>query len=272
MTGISIQMGLAMTALGSLAFLSFSNPKENKTKNEQKMNMEIWSDVVCPWCYIGKRRLEKALEQFEYADEIEIEYKSYQLDPTMQTDTSMTIAEYLAIRKGVSMEQAKEMNAYVSGIAAQEGLDYQLDKVIPLNTLQAHALLHYAKAKGKQEVMKERLMKGYFTENLNLDDLDVLGQLAEEVGLNGQDSRKAIRSKQYDQDVRSDIDQAHHLGLRGVPYFLIDKKYSISGAQPEEALLTIINKAYVEWQSSNRNTDLHKEIDGKLCTPQGDCD
>ena len=195
MAGTNIKMRLAMIALGSLSFWSFSNPKENKIKSEQKMKIEIWSDVVCPWCYIGKRRLEKALEQFEAADKIEIEYKSFQLDPTMQTDTSVTIAQYLAMRKGVSIEQAKEMNAYVSGIAALEGLDYHLDKVIPLNTLKAHALLHYAKAEGKQEAMKERLMKGYFTENLNLDDIDILGQSAKEVGMDKEDCRNAVLSK-----------------------------------------------------------------------------
>ncbi|MGB0430784.1 MAG: DsbA family oxidoreductase, partial [Bacteroidia bacterium] len=134
------------------------------------MKIEIWSDVVCPWCYIGKRRFETALKDFEFKDRLDIEWKSYQLDPSMQTDTTLNIHQYLADRKGMSLAQAKAMGDNVTAVAAQEGLKYDFTKTIPVNTIKAHRLLHFAKTKSLQDEMKEALLKAYFIDSKNLDE------------------------------------------------------------------------------------------------------
>src|SRR5690606_7600524 len=134
------------------------------------MKIEIWSDIVCPWCYIGKRRFENALSQFKHAEEVEVEYKSYQLNPDMATDTEMSINQYLSVHKGISMQEAERMSQHVTHVAKEEGLDYSLDKAIPVNTFKAHRLLHLAKENGLQVELKEALLHAYFIEAANVDD------------------------------------------------------------------------------------------------------
>lgn len=243
------------------------------TAQEQpnKMKVEIWSDVVCPWCYIGKRRFEAALEEFEYADHLDIEWKSYQLDPEMETDTSVSIAQYLADKKGMSIDQAEEMMEHVSGVAANVGLEYHLDQAIPINTYQAHSLLHYAKSVGKQGEMKERIMKAYFTESKNLDDKAILVALAKEVGLDTDEVTNILENKTFHKAVKADIMEAYQLGLRGVPFFVIERKYGISGAQETKVFLQSLEKAYEEWIKENPQVNL-ETIDGKICKPDGSCD
>ena len=206
------------------------------------MKIEIWSDLVCPWCYIGKRRLENALRQFPHAAEVEIIYKSYELAPEMVTNPEVTVAEYLSERKGISLEQANAMSDHVKQLAAGQGITFNLDKGIPLNTFRGHCLLHFARANGRQAALKERLMKAYFTEALNLDDEAVLVRLAGEVGLEERAAAAALTDPAYAAAVRTDEQEAAALGISGVPFFVFDGTGSVSGAQPEEVFLRVLER------------------------------
>lgn len=207
------------------------------------MKIEIWSDIVCPWCYIGKRKFEKALEQFEHAEEVEIEYKSYQLNPDMETDTEMTIHQYLSANKGISIQEAEQMTNHVSQVAETVGLNYQLDKAIPINTFRAHRLLHLAKEKGLQSQLKEALLHAYFIEAKNVDDHAVLLDLAKGIGLDEIDVQNVFTTDLYKANVQRDIHEGVQLGLQGVPFFVIDRKYGISGAQATETFLNALKQA-----------------------------
>jgi len=210
------------------------------------MKIEIWSDIVCPWCYIGKRRFETALSQFKHADQVEIEYKSYQLNPDMETDTSMSINQYLSKHKGISEQEAAQMSAHVTQVAADEGLNYQLDKAIPVNTIKAHRLLHLAKEKGKQAELKEALLKAYFIDAANTDDHATLLNIALSAGLEEQDIQQVLTTDAYKADVQRDIHEGIQIGLQGVPFFVIDRKYGISGAQAPETFLQALEKVRQE--------------------------
>ncbi|MBX2878208.1 MAG: DsbA family oxidoreductase [Saprospiraceae bacterium] len=213
------------------------------------MKIEIWSDVVCPWCYLGKRRLEHALERFEHKDEVDIVFKSFQLDPTMVTEPDLNISEYLAKRKGLPIDQARAMNVQMEELAAKEGLDYNLSNVIPLNTMQAHCVLHFAKSKGKQLQVKEGLMQAYFTGNLNLDDQAVLSKIAKDIGLNEKEVLRSLQNKQYVSAVQRDIEDGIKYGLSGVPYFVFNESVSVSGAQSEDVFLKTLKKAFQDWSN-----------------------
>lgn len=245
---------------------------KSQTQKMNQMNIEIWSDIVCPWCYIGKRRLENALAKFQDRQYLNIEYKSYQLDPTRETDPNLSIEEYLSERKGMAIEQAQEMTTQISKVASSVGLDYKLSNAIPINTLQAHELLHFAKAQGKQLELKERLMKAYFIETLNLDDTAILINLASEVGLDKEETYQVLHSKQYASEVQNDISVAVQLGIRGVPFFVFDRKYAISGAQEEQVFLDTLNKSYQVWRQANPLTNLELVSEGDTCKSDGTCE
>lgn len=235
------------------------------------MKIEIWSDVVCPWCYIGKRRFEQALSKFEYKGKLDIEWKSYQLDPQMETDTSLNIHQYLSDKKGMSLEQAKAMADNVTKVAEEEGLHYDFSKTIPVNTIKAHRLLHYAKSLGKQDETKEVLLNAYFTQGSNLDDNNTLIDLCVTIGLNETAVTGVLNSDAYANDVQSDIREGVQLGLRGVPFFVFDRKYGISGAQAVDVFSQTLDQSFTEWLQNNPQTGL-EIIDGKVCTPDGVCD
>lgn len=210
------------------------------------MKIEIWSDIVCPFCYIGKRKFEKALDGFGAKDNVEIVWRSFQLDPEMQPVAGQSVHEYLAMRKGVSPEKGKEMNDYMSGIAKEEGLEYNFDKAIISNTLDAHRLLHFAKTKGLQNEIKERLFKAYYTEGRNIGDQDTLAQLGQEVGLDATEIKSALQTDAYKQDVELDQYEANQVGARGVPFFVFNDKYAVSGAQPTDVFTQVLNKVWEE--------------------------
>jgi predicted DsbA family dithiol-disulfide isomerase len=239
--------------------------------NLTKMKIEIWSDIVCPWCYIGKRRFEEAYENFEHKAFIDVKYKSYQLDPQMQTDTSISVTQYLADKKGIPMDQAEQMAINVSGVAATLGLNYDFDNAIPINTLKAHGLLHYAKTEGKQIELKERLMKAYFIEAQNCDDTETLIRLAGNVGLDTTRAKQVMESNEFGKEVQGDISEAVQLGLRGVPFFVFDRKYGISGAQAAETFTETLEKAYADWRKDNPIQKL-EIIEGEVCEPGGVCE
>jgi predicted DsbA family dithiol-disulfide isomerase len=210
---------------------------------QQKMKIEIWSDIMCPFCYIGKRKFEAALSQFEGRDDVEIEWKSYQLSPDMVTDPTKNINQYLSEHKGISLQEAARMNAYVTDMAAKEGLTYNFDKTIVANSFKAHCFAHFAKQHGKQDEAEEKLFSAYFTEGLNLDDDAVLLKLGEDIGLDTTALSAALDSGMYADEVRADVTEAEQLGVRGVPFFVFDRKYAVSGAQDVKVFLQTLEKA-----------------------------
>lgn len=214
----------------------------------KKMKIEIWSDVMCPFCYIGKRRFEKSLANSPYKDSVEIEWKSFQLNPYMQTDTSISIDAYLAQHKGMPLEQAQALNMQVTQMAAEEGLTYNFDKSIVANSFKAHVLTHFAKKYGKQDEVEELLFHSYFTEGKNIDDIAVLKDIATQVGIDAEAYEKVVIEGSLDDEVKMDIQEARQIGVQGVPFFVYDRKYAVSGAQPVELFEQTLLQAVGEWQ------------------------
>ena len=204
------------------------------------IKVDVWSDVACPWCYLGKRRLERALESFGQrpaAPPVQIEYHSYQLNPDLPADFEGRHSDYLANRLGMSPERIAASNQSLSRMGAAVGAEYHMDRVVISNTAKANELLHFAKAHGRQAAMKERLFRGYWTEGRRLGRVDELAELAAEVGLDREAARQALNSGEYAEAVGADLEQAQRYGIQGVPFFVLDGKYGLSGAQEPETFL-----------------------------------
>ncbi|WP_248924170.1 DsbA family oxidoreductase [Paenibacillus hamazuiensis] len=210
------------------------------------MNVEIWSDFVCPFCYIGKRRFEEALQQFSGKSEVNIVFRSFELDPDAPRDAGHDVHDMLAAKYGMSREQAKAMNANVDEQARSVGLTYHTDTRVLTNTLDAHRLTHFAARHGKGSEMAERLFRAHFTESKHIGDHDTLAALAAEAGLDRSGAAAMLAGGEYAQEVRGDEREAASLGVRGVPFFVIDRKYAVSGAQPSEVFLNALEKAWSE--------------------------
>jgi predicted DsbA family dithiol-disulfide isomerase len=230
------------------------------------MNVEIWSDVMCPFCYIGKRKFEKALEQFAHKDKINIIWKSFQLDPTTVTDPNLNTIDHLTKRKGWSKEQANQTIEHVSGIAKKVGLDFHFEKAVVANSFDAHRLSHLAKKYAKQHDLEEHLFKAYFTDGKNTADHKTLTELGLAAGLAESEIAAVLNSDQYATEVNEDIEQAQQVGVQGVPFFVLDRKYAVSGAQESETFLSALTKAYEESNSSKLETLGTNE---DLCGPDG---
>lgn len=206
------------------------------------MKIEIWSDIMCPFCYIGKRQLEKALAEFPN-EEFEIEWKSFQLDPSITPQKGRDIYTFLAERKGVSVEQSKEMHKAVVERAKNVGLDYHFEKVIVSNSLTAHRIIHLGKARKLGDEMEEIFFKAYFTEGKDLNDASTLIELGIQAGLDENEVRKVIENESvFLNNVQNDIAEAQQIGVQGVPFFVFDRKYAVSGAQPVEVFVQTINE------------------------------
>ena len=211
------------------------------------MRVDVWSDVVCPWCYIGKRRLEAALERFPHRERVEVVFHSFELDPSAPKVNTMPLSEMLAKKYGMSKAKADEMQAHVTSVAAQDGLDFHLEKAAPENTFDAHRLIHLAKARGKQDAVKEALMAAYFVRGERVGDAGTLTTIGVEAGLDEAEVRAALAdASAYAAAVREDEAKAQQFGIRGVPFFVLDEKYGVSGAQPAEALLAALSRAWME--------------------------
>lgn len=208
------------------------------------MKIEIWSDVVCPFCYIGKRKFEAALADFKHASDLEIIWKSYQLSPEMKTVPGKSIHQYLSEHKRISLSEATSMNNQVADWAKNVGLQYNFDKAIPANTFMAHRFSHLAKQHGVQNEAEEKLFSAYFTKGKNIDDVETLSQIGAEIGIDAELVRKTLESNEYADAVRNDIQEAINLGLRGVPFFVFDRKYAVSGAQDSKVFLDTLEKAF----------------------------
>lgn len=212
------------------------------------MRVEIWSDVVCPWCYIGKRRFEQALERFEHADEVEVVWRSFELDPNAPRVRTESHAEHLARKYGVSPAQVEAMDARLVGEAKKEELEFHLAESKGGNTFDAHRLIHLAVENGRAGEMKERLMKAYFTEGVAIGERAELVRLAVEVGLDEAEVKAMLSSERLANEVRADEARARAFGISGVPFFAIDERYGVSGAQPADVLLDVLRQAYVNAQ------------------------
>ena len=212
-----------------------------------KMKIEIWSDVVCPFCYLGKHKFENALAQFAGSDNIEVEWKSFQLNPGLVTDTTISIHQYLSEVKGYPVEQALKMNERFSVSGKVFGLEYNFDKIIVANSYMAQNLIHFAKNQGKQNEIEERLFEAYFTEGKNIDDVSILVLLATETGLNVEGLEQALENRTFDKQVQKDIDEASQLGIHGVPFFVFNGKYAVNGAQETSVFLDTLKKSYSAW-------------------------
>ncbi|HEU0245186.1 MAG TPA: DsbA family oxidoreductase [Candidatus Limnocylindrales bacterium] len=207
------------------------------------MKVEIWSDVVCPWCYIGKRRFEHALERFEGADEVEIVWRSFQLNPAHPKGLREAHDESLARKLGTTVEQVHRLNERVVSLAAAEGLDYHFETYVTINTFDAHRVTHLAKALGLGLPIHERLLRAQLVEGEVLDDPDTLVRLAAEVGVPEAETRRVLETDAYASAVEADIAEAHAIGINGVPFFVIDRRYGISGAQSADLFLSALETA-----------------------------
>ncbi|WP_018502747.1 DsbA family oxidoreductase [Parafrankia discariae] len=207
------------------------------------MKVEVWSDIVCPWCYIGKRRLEKALARYEHAGEVEVVWRSFQLDPAQPRGENIPTSEMLARKYGVTAPEVRAMNDRVSTLAAEEGLTYHLDRAVTANTFDAHRLVHFAATLDLAGALEERLMRATLVDGVAVDDLDTLVRLAAEVGLPADGAREVLDGDAHAGDVQEDLRQARALGISGVPFYAVDRTYGISGAQPVETLLDTLRGA-----------------------------
>jgi predicted DsbA family dithiol-disulfide isomerase len=210
------------------------------------MNVEIWSDVVCPWCYIGKRRFERAVASFGHPGEVTVTYRSFELDPNAPAQRVGTQAEHLARKYGMTIAQAEQASQQMTERAAADGLEFRFDLIRGGNTFDAHRLLHLAKDHGLQPELKERLMRATFTEGLPIADKPILARLATEAGLPAEQVQAVLDGDAYADAVRSDEQQAARYGITGVPFFVADGKYAVSGAQPPEVLLELLRRAHDE--------------------------
>jgi protein disulfide-isomerase len=208
------------------------------------MKIEIWSDIMCPFCYIGKRHFELALKELDFEDELEIEWKSFQLDPTIpKMENHVNAYQYLADAKGISVEESKAMHDNVVASAKSVGLTYNFDKAIVANSFDAHRLIQFAKTIGKGDLAEEALFQAYFTDGIDMANIDSLKVIGLKIGLADSDLNRILHSDEYSYDVSQDIQEGQNLGLRGVPFFVIDRKFGISGAQPVEIFVETLKKA-----------------------------
>ncbi len=234
------------------------------------MKVEIWSDFMCPFCYIGKRKFETALAQFQHRDKVRLEWKSFQLAPELKTQPDKSIYQFLAAHKGISVEQAKGMNDQVTQLARQVGLTYNFDRSIVANTFHAHRFSHFAKQHNKQNEAEEILFRSYFTDGKNIDDYQTLIALGKEIGLDAEALKAALENESYADKVLADIDEARQVGVRGVPFFVFNRKDAVSGAQESKAFLGALQKSFDEWSSTNLENQL-EVTEGQSCDADGDC-
>ncbi|HLZ25830.1 MAG TPA: DsbA family oxidoreductase [Chloroflexota bacterium] len=230
------------------------------------MKVEIWSDVVCPWCYIGKRRFEAALARFAHRDDVDVVWRSFELDPSAPALRDVDNAERLAAKYGMSRQQAVETQNRLTQTAAAEGLTFRFDVSKSGNTFNAHRLLHLASERGLQDELKERLMRAYFSEAEPIGDNDALVRLAAEVGIPSAEARAVLSSDTYSADVRAEEREASELGINGVPFFVIDRRYGVSGAQSPDVLLQALDQAWADAHPSLVLTPVGVAASDAACT------
>lgn len=232
------------------------------------MKIDIWSDVRCPFCYIGKKKFETALEKFPQKNKIEVVWRSFQLDPSLVTLPENNTLDYFTETKGVSKEQAKQMLGHATQMAKEVGLEFHLEEVVLANSFNAHRLIQFAKTKSLGNEMEETLFKAHFTESKNIDDLEVLLKIGVSVGLKKTELQEILNTNAYANEVKKDEMQAKNIGVTGVPFFVFNDKYAVSGAQSSEAFLETLGKAWDEYEEGNPALII---TEGASCGTDGNC-
>ncbi len=227
------------------------------------MKVQIWSDIMCPFCYIGKKNFEAALEKLPFKDKVDVEWKSYQLDPELsETSGSQKMNEYLAERKRMPIATIEQMQQRIKEMGQQAGINFQMQKTIVANTMLAHKLIHFAAKSNKAGEAEELLFKEYFTDGKNVADIKTLVNIAEELGLDTDQAHYVLTSDSFDYEVKQDILEARNIGVSGVPFFLLNNKYTLSGAQPIDLFIEALTQTYNETNVSN-------SAEGNSCTIDG---
>jgi len=233
----------------------------------KKLRVDVWSDIACPWCYVGKRRLEAALARFPHRDAVEVVWRAFELDPSAPRvrDPDVSYAARLAKKYGTQVAQAEAMIQRMTDVAAADGLDFRFDRIRPGNTFDAHRLLHLAGARGMQGALKERLLRAYMTEGEAIGDPAVLLRLAGEAGLDVDEAQGVLTTDAHAEEVREDERQAAALGISSVPFFVVGEHHAVSGAQPAEQLLTVLERVWTEAPQAPDATP----AEGDACGPDG---
>lgn len=233
------------------------------------MKVNIWSDVRCPFCYIGKRKFELALEKFPHKDQVEVTWRSFQLDPALETQKDVNIYDYFSKVKGVSKDQAREMFNNVTQIAREVGLNFNIEQSIVANSFNAHRLIQLAKSKGLGDEMEEALFIIHFTAGKNIDDKKILEETGISVGLDKGEVKAMLDSNAFSRDVKQDEDAAQTIGVRGVPFFVFNDKYAVSGAQSPETFLQVLEKSWEEFEAESKPQIINE---GESCSTDGSCE
>ncbi|MCW2259474.1 MULTISPECIES: DsbA family oxidoreductase [Sphingobacterium] len=229
------------------------------------MKIQVWSDIMCPFCYIAKKNFEQALAGSSFKDEVEVEWKSFQLDPTLKESSgTLSISEYMMNRKGFSKAHLDQFLNQLKEMGKNAGVTFNYDQAIAADTFPAHKLLHLAKEHGKADEMEEALFKAHFVDGKNIADVEFLVSFAEELGLDPSKARKVLAEDEYNYEVKQDIMEAQNLGITGVPYYLLDGKYAVSGAQPVELFAKALAQTYQE-----SIVDLSEESGDNMCGIDG---
>ena len=229
------------------------------------MRIEIWSDVVCPWCYVGKRHLEQALDRFAHRDAVEIVWRAYELDPHAPPERAGSYPERIARKYGISEAQARASISRIVNAGADAGIDVRFDDLRAGNTFDAHRLLHLAASMGAQDELKERLLFATFTEGHPIGDRDMLVKLAGDVGVAESDARRVLDGDEFGREVREEEAEAMAMGATGVPFFLFDRRFAVSGAQPPETLLHVLERAWSEANPVEIIDDSAAACEGDAC-------
>ena len=232
------------------------------------MDINIWSDVRCPFCYIGKRKFEMALEQFPHKDKVNVTWKSFELDPNVETNTKVSATEHLAEAKGISKAQAEGMQQHVANIAKEIGLDFNTKNMVVANSFNAHKLIQLAKVKGLGNEVEEVLFKAYFMEGKNIDDKDTLIETGVSIGLDEKEVKAIFTSEAFVKEVKQDEMQAQSIGINGVPFFVLNNKYAVSGAQSPETFLEVLEQTWKEFEKENKPLIV---TEGESCSADGTC-
>ncbi|HTO15028.1 MAG TPA: DsbA family oxidoreductase [Edaphocola sp.] len=235
------------------------------------MKIEIWSDIVCPFCYIGKRNFEIALNEFADKDKIEIIWKSFQLNPDAPINSNINYPDYLSEKKGWSKEEVDTTLNRVTQSAKDVGLNYNLRTAKLLNTTQCHSIIQYAKTIGKANEVEEILFKAYFTDNINLNDRNELAALLKTIGIDELEMNQALSDSKYVEMTQADIQEAKQLDIHSVPFFVLNRKYAVSGAQPPDVFMNAIERSFSDWSKENASIKLDV-VEGPSCDIDGNCD
>ena len=233
------------------------------------MKVNIWSDVRCPFCYIGQRKFEMALEDFPQKDQVEVTWRSFQLDPTLETQKDANIYDYFSKVKGVSKGQAEQMFDNVTQIAKEVGLDFNIEQSIVSNSFNAHRLIQLAKSKGLGDEAEEQLFKIHFIEGKDIDDAETLLQTGIQIGLSETDVQGVLDTNAFEYEVKQDELAAKSIGVSGVPFFVFNDKYAVSGAQSPETFLQVLEKSWQEFEEAKKNLTV---IEGQSCSTDGTCE